>query len=179
MSKALLCPNCKSSMMLPSKKKDIGRSVDAFCKTCWKDVTAAIVQDGKKAKPARLPSLSAAIFYSIGNIVEITKFNFTRLLVYLIIFLQFGGNTALCLCNPYIVILLSTLFLVLLHMIISFMPQFISSAALKRIYTAKVFVFGVLPLVAVELFLASVNFLFVIIDFAIALALLVSIKKRR
>lgn len=166
-------------MLLPSKKKGAGSSVDVFCKTCWKDVSAAVVQADKKAKPPPFPSLVAAIPYAMGNLAEIRTFNFSRILVYFVIFLQFGGNMDLCLCNPYVLLLLSTLFVILLYLITRFMPQFVSLLALKRLYTAKLFAFGVLPLVVIELLLANVNPMFIIIDLAIGLMLLTSIKKRR
>lgn len=158
--------------------KSVEKSLAVFCKTCWKDVDALIIKSTEKQKPAPLRSTISVLAYAISSRVEMLKLILLRLIIYLIIFIEFEGTTNLCICNPYVLVLLSTSSLILLHLIAAVMPQFLISSLLKKLYMARLIVFGVLPLAVFEVLLLNANPMFVIIDLALGLMLLTSIKKR-
>jgi hypothetical protein len=190
MTLALLCPKCKSIIHASFVRPKSKLTIPASCPKCG-DVDAFIVESGRAkgganwardAEPTTLEDEEVELMgsiipaggalFSIGNSLHVARFIGLRLLFFGAAFLIFGDYGPMNLQNPYLLVLGSSIFLLLSHIVyliggrlnlLSFIREF-DFMGFSAIFLGVLALAVVGPLLVFEVLLIAFNPLFFLID---------------
>lgn len=205
MARAVLCPKCKSLLPLPFRARDVGSWISVSCPKCKRQVDGLITESepskgneggwAKQIEPTKEMEEEAEIIastipgvgalYALGNTKEVAKLIGLRLLSFAILFLFFGGTLAVHLSNPYFLVAVSCVFILLAHISCLVSDKVDFPAIIKDWDVVFIFplcayvLFILVPLVVFEILLLAINPLFILLDLVIAVLLFTALAEKK